>query len=955
MKRTVFFSILFLAVSALYAQKETETDLALFNELSAAYSSGFYPGAVEYADRLESAYPDSVFTGRMLVMKGESLVRLGRSSDAEPVLSQAERLNKNNPDLTHACSYWEGRARYAQKKYGGAAQSFYDSCKITGTGGRYYSSAVLYGGRSLYALGSYSESVSPFEYVVSNGKKYSGSDYEEAVLKLADACNRTNAYGKTISLFDSFSAGSLSADGYALFSVYTGDAYYGLKQYRKAYDLYSAVLESGQKKFAAGALKKAYAVSSEHRNEVGTDAGAVLAQAQHTLSGSPELVSEFWMRLGIDAYNQNNFSRAKQYFDSADASATDSMKQTMALYRAEMLLGDTDAAHAYAFLEKAEQAAHLEEKDSSYDMYASLMLKYAALQGEWETVKAYEEKIKTPAAKTQYYTALAYYNTAGYAGAAGILGKMINSGSGAEVPALYARSLVKINKIQDALSVFAGMDSSGKMDDISRLDYAETLLLSGQYAAAYEQARKSSEPEALYTAGLAAFNSREWGNSEDCFTKYGRTVPGSGKYQQYALFYLGYSQYKLGKNGAAYAVLSGFAEKYPGNELCWNAHMTAANAAVQDNKYVQAAAQASEAVKTAPDAPSLERAVLFCSGVYSDSGNYTEALSILSPYTAQKNRFGMKCAYETAQIFVKQGELEKADNAYLKIARDYPAEDLAEESMYRRGEIYYTAKQYDAALSRFGEYEKQYPLGKYTDASWYFSADCQAQKGNVSRAILQNAALIKEYPGSTYIYGARKNLMLMYRRTDDYADALAQARSLLSEYGDQARSDGIAKQAAELEKLVSGSSEPLVKKQSEYEQKGRLSTEEGRRAGTELAAMYGKSDSTLQQGAELAAQLLAVEKQHLDEESADAAENADIIALYDRRTGKNKESADMYLFAAKYYRMNGMNDDAASALYNAADAFRAAGRDGDADATIKTLVQLYPESRQAKSIDSSGR
>ena len=63
----------------------------------------------------------------------------------------------------------------------------------------------------------------------------------------------------------------------------------------------------------------------------------------------------------------------------------------------------------------------------------------------------------------------------------------------------------------------------------------------------------------------------------------------------------------------------------------------------------------------------------------------------------------------------------------------------------------------------------------------------------------------------------------------------------------------------------------------------------------------------------------------------------------------------MYLFAAKYYRMNGMSDDAASALYNAADAFRAAGRDGDADATIKTLVQLYPESRQAKSIDSSGR
>lgn len=952
MRKNVFLVAVMVLASALYAE---ETDMALFNELSAAYSSGFYPGAVEYASRLQSAYPDSVFAGRALVMEGESLVRLGRSGDAEKTLEKALVLVEKDPELIHACRYWEGRAQYAQQNYRGALLSFFDSCSISGTDGQYYSSAALYGARSYYALGLYEEAAAPFGYVVSNGSRFSQADYEEAVLKLADSYNRTGSYRQTVELYGFFSQGTLSEDVYGLFSLYTGDAYSGLKQYRNAFNLYSAVLASGQKKFAATALQKAYAVSSEHRSEVGTDAGTVLAQAQNALADSPELVSEFWMRLGIDAYNRNDFAKTKQYFDSAGSSATDAMKQTRALYRAEITLGETDAAHAAAYLEKAEKDAHLGETGGSYTAYAVLMLKYAALQGKWDDVKSYAAKIADPDEKTQYYTALAYYGTKDYETAVNIVKKITTDDSDAPALALYARSLVKTQRISDALPVFERLDKSGKMDDAARLDYAKTLLLAGKLSAAYGQAVQSSGNDAPYVAGLAAFNSRDWNKAETSFAKYRGVSSGGSKYQQYALFYLGYSQYRLGESGKAYSSLSDFAEKYPGNELCWNARITAANAAVQNGKYDLAAVQAEEAVKTAPDEQSREKAVLLCSGIYADAGNYAKALGTLSPYTMQINPFGMKCSYETAQIFVRQGEIGKADNAYQKIARTFPSENLAEESMYRRGEIYYTVKQYGTALARFAEYEKQYPDGKFTDASWYFSADCQAQLGNAGRAVLQNSALIKKYPDSTYLYGAMKNLMVLYRQTGDYGDALEQARGLLQKFGDQARSDGIARQAAELEKLASGSSEAIVKKQSEYERKGGLPTAEGRKAGTELAGLYASSDSTLARAADLAQQLLAVEKQHLDAESLDAAENAGIAGLYSRRTGKNQEAAGFYLFAAEQYRANGKDDDAAAALYNAADAFRAAGKDGDADETVKTLKKLYPGSRQAKSFDSSGR
>jgi len=632
-KKNLFFIVVLFLIQVLYAE---ETDMALFNELTASYRSGFYPGAVEYASQLESAYPDSVFAGQALVMEGESLVRLGRSSDAEKVLEKTGTLVQKNQKLSHACFYWKGRAQYAQRNYRDALLSFFNSCRISGPDGQYYSSAVLYSARSCYVLGLYEKAVDPFGYVVANGKKYSFADYEEAVLKLADSYNRTNSYRQTTDLYSTFPGDFLSADVYELFSLYAGDAYSGQGQYRKAFELYSTVLAAGQKKFAASALQKAYTVSAEHRKEVGTDAGTVLVQAQSVLADSPGLVSEFWLRLGIDAYNRNDFEKAMQYLNSVADNAVDTVKQTAALYVAEIMFRETGPSAASVYLEKAEKDAELGEKDSSYAAYTVLMLKYAALQEKWNDVKSYAAEITTADEKTRYYTASAYYNTGEYGTAADIIEKNSNENQDAQTLALYARTLVKLQRIPDALAIYVRMDKNGKINDAVRLDYAETLLLEGQPSDAYVQAVQSGEKDALYVVGLAAFNSRDWNSAEKYFSKYLGTSAGS-KYQQYALFYLGYAQYRLGESGAAYSSLAAFAEKYQGSELYWNARITAANAAVQNGNYEQAAVQAEEAVKTAPDVSSREKAVLLCSGIYADSGNYAKALSVLSPYTMQKN------------------------------------------------------------------------------------------------------------------------------------------------------------------------------------------------------------------------------------------------------------------------------------------------------------------------------
>lgn len=932
---------------------EPDTDLSLFNDLSAAYSSAFYPGAADYASRLVSQFPDSAYTGRALVMQGECFVRMGRNRDAENSLARASSFISADKTLAHACAYWDGRALYALGEYLRASWSFYDSCRVFGEKGVYYADGVLYGGRSCFSSGLYKEAVSLFEYVVSHGKKYAQSDYEESVVKLADSYNRIHEYKNCTGLFEKYTRGDLSSRTYALFSLYAGDAYSALDERRKAYDAYLVALKSGEKTTAAAALQKAYDISAAYRGQIDDDPGSVLAQVQPVFEDDRAFVSGYWMRLAIDAYGRNEYDNASRYFDNADSGASPDMKQLAALYRAEIIYFSGRVGNAQTYLADAEKKEGLDERSASYEKFCTLMLKYSAEQGAWKDALGYAEKITDKDHDSLYYTAAALYGTGQYERASDILGKTAagKNTSDPHASALYALSLARQNRTAESLAVYAMLDKDGALDDASHLSYAETLFAAGRYSDAYLQAVKSARNDAQYVAGLAEFNNREWKEAENCFTAYRRTAQNSA-YAAYALFYTGYAQYRLGRTEDSYTSLSSFARQNPASPLAWTAYSTAANAAVQSGMYDKAAAQAETAAKTAPDEQSRENAVLLCAEIYTDAGRYDDAVKTLAPYAAGHSPFGLKCMYQTSQIFVKQNDIERADQMYARISAEYPSDDLAEESAYRRGELYYTAHQYETALKRFAEYDRAYAGGKYSDASWYFSADCYAKTGNTDRAIMQNNALLKKYPAGTFAYGAHKNLMTLYRASGDYADALVQARMLLSSYGDQAGNDGIGTQAAELEKLAAGSGEAAVKKQTEYEKNGKLSTVEGRITGTELAAMYASSASTLKQGADLAGQLLAVQKQHIDAESAYAAKNAGLLGLFYRKEDRNGEAASMYLLAAQYFRMNRNDSDAAAALYNAADAFTAAGKDGDAAETVKTLRSLYPQSRQAQSFEN---
>ncbi|QTQ12366.1 tetratricopeptide repeat protein [Treponema parvum] len=607
------------------------------------------------------------------------------------------------------------------------------------------------------------------------------------------------------------------------------------------------------------------------------------------------------------------------------------------------------------------------ENDSIVLVYEDVLkrlARYSALRQNWDACFKYLSRIKSPDADSLYWKAFAEYKTGNTASAVSSLETEIE-GSAAwkhsgESRLLYALVLSDLggggksggndgkngDPLEKALAVFSDLEKDSLLSDQMRLNYVNLLIRTGKNKEASASARLSLLAEAPYYAALADFNLGDWNSAVKEFSKYLSDKDAKPKYRAFAQFYCGYAQYRNSDFAAAYKTLVAFAGQYPSHELAWNAYMTSASAAVQSGNLKGAESAAEEALKISISPNKRRKASLLCAGIYSDMEQFEKAASLLKPYSVQKDEFALQCRYVLAQIYEKDKKIKEADALYASIIKDFSLDALSEDASYRRGELYYAAKDYNAAVNRFEEYIRKFPSGRFYDAAMYFCAESLAALGFTDKAVLQYELFLSTVPESAYRYGAVKNLCLLYRQTGDYRSALAEANRLLSEYGRQAKDDKIDEQIKELEQLVSGSDIKIVQKISEYENSGGIDTPAGRKAGTELAALYSKSPDMQEKAISLSAQLLAVQKKNLDSESLFAAKNAVLLASYRRRQEKNAESAKLYLDAASYYRMSAYEDSAAAALYGAVEAFDAASQYGNAKETASLLEKLYPESAQ---------
>ena len=956
-KITVAVSAVFLAASLGFAgpADSASGDSWIFSEIVTAYSGAAYPSVIEHADTLVQNHPDSIYYYKALLYKGESLCFLGRNSEAEPVLSRAS--GSDDVDVQVMSFYWLGRSKLALKKNSDALAAFYKCCeisrskKISKKSEHYYNMAVYYAGEIYFISEEYGKCIPVFESVVSRGGSYPVDSYSDSFVMLFESYLYEKKYDALISLYKKTPEmkGQPLSNLYAELSLLASKAYEGKNDYRNAWTCCTKAFDSTDVSVSTEGFRTAYRISSSYEKQTGKNSAQVFERLSEKFSSNPELLAEFWTRFATDCFENGDYENALSYFNRAEKYDGEKRYASLiSLYRAR-LSGNT-----------LELVGKLEESNELYADYEAAFAEQYAFIGDWSNCcnhgkNAYEKtKVSDDVnlcRKSAYYYAMGLLNCGKINEAENILesGKVIFKKGESFYDGkqkLLARCYAMSGREKKAMEIYGSLNLAG--DEIT--DYAKVLFSCGYLALSKKEGLRSNSVEGKYIAALSCFNLKEWKNAENLFSEYLMTNAKTNR--GYAVFYLGYCQYKLGKT-SAFDTLENFSSLFPGHSLCYSAAIVCANSFISAGDFKKALEQSSLAVNLARSDGEKESATLLASSVYADSGNLDKAISVLSPYVKASSDFGIYCRYETALLYSRAGKINESDRLFKEIGTRFSSSKYAEESYYRRAELFYSNEKFREAILRFEDYKKNYPKGNYYEGALFYCGDSQRKIGDPRMAMLSYELLLLEYPKSSFAYAASKNLVGLYREDGNYPKALEICKKMLDSALNEEQKSHARKEMESLKVLAESGNDPkkiiLSKK---YESLGKHKTREGRIAGTELAEFIWNAEKYSDAALSISERIYAEQTKsgNIDAECLYAAKNAVILAEGKRHDNECLSSAGYFLAAAKYSRMGGNNELASRALYGAAETFDAAGKKGDAKNVAENLIELYPDTVHAKSV-----
>ena len=925
MKR--FLLLLSAAVFCLFSGPVfAESASRLFSDLNSAYVSGFYPAAVSISGKIIEQFPSSSYYEKASLIKGESLVHLGRFSEVPATLQPFA-------DKNAVAAYWLGRAFYGENSFIKASGSFYKALALfsenpahEGYSEKLHRSTAVYSALCLNNLGRAEEAVSLLEYAFSSFLME--EDLEPASVLLFSLYSDLEKYDEIISLYGQLenAVPFFSKAHYDYVRLCTADAYAEAGNEEKAWNAFSKLLSDCEDDSFLRCLQTAYSFAEKSRTYT---TARLLDENTQRLEAYPGFMSEIYLRTALNAWNKADYKKAASCFDKAEKDASYEKKNFIALYKAEMLVMDGKYDAALELLQKT--------ADKSSPLYAETLLAMArasAFSKKYDACRRYADEARVLVSgeeaviTAEFYAAYCAASDGQWSSVRTLLeGKNLSkTGTAAvgnlkdAVSALYAEALILSDgspaAVNRALQVLKGRNR------------VIALLKAGRYEQAYQLVKDGKSKEETYLCGLAAAGCGRWAEAV-------RLLNDSS---EYSLYYRSYSQYQLGQVKDAYKGFESFIKKNPYSKLIRDASFYAAKSALQAGDERSALEMGHAANKKSVTPAQKQETAVFCAGIYSDAGDYEKAVSIIKPYADVVEESAVPVRFMLAQIYALQGNIDAADK--LLTVTENLFHKTAAESLYRRAELYFSKEHFEKAASLFAECRKKYADSEYAKASVYYNALSLEKAGRANEAILIYEKCLREN-GKDYGFLCNSRLALLYKANGEYASALRCVEAALTGWPDEASSSNLGTELKELRMLASGSSEKIARLAADYEKAGGAKTEKGRNTGLQLADLYLDTVSDRGKGAEILNEIIA---------NADTAKEHSVLGtafklkgLYLRMEGKETDAGEAYLTASNHFS-EADYDSAAACLYSAMEVFVSIGKKADAKAVYDTMLKLYSES-----------
>ncbi|MBN2051197.1 MAG: tetratricopeptide repeat protein [Spirochaetales bacterium] len=943
MKRLYALILFVTAFTPLFAQ-ESERDL--FKEAENRFLSEDYVLAVKMYDEFLQRFPLSQYVPDIQFRKAVALYRIGRSEESLllfQTIQQRYRSTRYFP-LVH---FWKGLIRFEAGAYDEALVYFSDFLK-TGTESL-LEETLLYMARAAEEMGKTEDAE---KYLSRLLERQQPSEGQYAFTLYCSLLIREGRYEDALEKIRQADLEGFQREWLERVELYRAEALWNTGEQEEAALIYSRLLASAPE-ISSTAFRRLFSWYRLKGEE--EELRDILARAESTLAGRLDILSEFWLRVGIESFKEEKHDLALVYlqriWNALDRRVVDPL---VPLYLSQLYALGSNLDRGVGILEEFRQTS------VEPDEYILFQLSGLYLQKEqWietgeictEFLKNFPESVR--AGEISYRLAFSLHRRGLTEQAVEIIRTALARGTAVDSRARLLKLGARLQQIlgnpdkaRELLEEYIALHPE---DHSAALQIAEIAFQKREYDTVLERTGKTLEEPgkvgmlSRYLAGLSLIPKQMYPQALDRLqgiTRAGASAENLEEIIPYALFYRGWIYYRTAEYGKALGEFETLVNEYPAFSLTPEALYLAGWCSFSLEEYGKALIFFGQYNGTVSGS-GQDRGLYMYAKSYEATGQEDKAAVILRQLYSEKptSEFADDALFEHAGILERSNRTDDALSLYDDLHERYPDSPFGEESYFRKAELLYRRNKWREARDAYYRLRVAYPEGNLFDAALYWGGMASLEAREPFGAVMLWEILIRDRKDSSFRPEALRKTAEVYRESGDYSKAFSLYSEFLSVYPDDPLAGEVDRASEEVMYLLQGREEEEADLTVTINRSGGASSREGREALVELARLYLYRGGT---DREKVPELLAkvIEKKETDPELSARAQY--YLGEYYFRKNDVSRAWREFLTAAT---MNPADKDLmAMALFRAFQVAKTAKKETEAKEMLERLETHFPDS-----------
>lgn len=969
MWKKFLFVIVILVPLGLYGFSQ---ERELYSQAQSRYLSNNYTAAYETFDEIVRVYPLSDLVPDAQYWKAVCLFRLGRLDESIDLFEVVESRYRATRFIGFV-PFWKGVAQFQQGAYIDALENLDDFLQ-RGEESSLIAEALLYKAMAEVEIGRFQDARSTMERLREIKGDEQLSPYETVLFSFI--LLNLDRHTDFLQFTDGIDIDQYPPEWREKITLFRAEVNLRFGNTEAAEIDYTKLIDSDVET-AAVALRRLYHIASLEQDFSRME--WVVQHAEERLRTYPEVLQDFWVRIGIESYRRGEYDLSEYFLSKVwNLKVAGEIPEAVPLYLAQLYLRKDRKDDARKLMEEYLSLVEEDEKAiiSSFSLGNIYLHEGRYRDASHQYRRTMELNPEGELAKNARYL-LAYSSYKQelledslrqcdeYLDMSGI---SIESGSlvglNAEEMELTGNVVRLKSRIFQALdrNAEAGIllgsftkqypDAVRARVDLIKLNFSmknfDVVAVQSEALLRDKPLLHNEDPYAsiivLYMHGLGQIALKQYqGAAESLAQIDARRVSETGLSPiiPYVVYYSAWSRYRVNNLDSAIILTNRFISEFEGHALFPAALYLGGWCRYSRGEYAGAEEHFARLAKL--DEGELSQKARFLQGMSQKSREQY----IKASYTFSRifeadpdSSFADDALFEYADILHTQGKSRVAAVSYLRLWESYPKSPLTEEALFLRGEIYFAERDYSEAREAFRKYRVHFPYGTLVDASLYWEGMSSSRMGEERASALLWEEVIGSYPESAFRPDAMRGAAEACVVFGEYSRAYNLYADLIRQYPEYSKNVRAEQRLEEIQYLKFGLGEREAELTARISRSGGMETEEGRRAMIELARLYIYEERDKQ---DRAYQLLSQVMQHPDAETAAAA--GVLLGEYYYQQG-NLERASQEFFQASLKNPSD-RDLMAYAIYRAAQSMKEAGNMREARELVKRLRENFPSSSWA--------